>query len=292
MKKVVNLRNVMFAMMMMFLITGLVSCTTVESGHKGVEVSWGGKTNLEVVHPEGMNSGLNWVVDDMIEYDVREKTLVQQFQFNDKNNMVTNVELALDYNLNPKFVNKLHVEITDVEIKILKTLKSAGKEVVPQYSAVELNITKRAEAEAKLAQIISDELPEFYVEFARIQMTDVDIPAKVAELAEQTAVQLGRNDLASKKEAEQVALAKAKVAEANGAADAKVASARGEYDAAVYQAKTREKLSTPRMLDLQRVENERIMAEGYREHGKSFYGENNIFGNGAATVVKGLSFGK
>ena len=34
-------------------------------------------------------------------------------------------------------------------------------------------------------------------------MTDVDIPAKVAELAEQTEVQIGRNELALKKEAEQ-----------------------------------------------------------------------------------------
>ena len=34
------------------------------------------------------------------------------------------------------------------------------------------------------------------------------------------------------------------------------------------------------------------MAEGYRQHGKSFYGENNIFGTNAATIVKGLKFGK
>lgn len=280
----------MFGIMMLILV-GITSCTTVDSGHKGVEVSWGGKTNLEQVYPEGMAVGLGWIVDDMIEYDVREKTLVQAFEFNDKNNMVTRVELSLDYNLNPAKVNLIHTEITDVDVKIMKTLKSAGKEVVPQYSAVELNITKRAEAEAKLSQIIAEELPEFYVEFARIQMTDVDIPPAVAKLATETAVQLGRNELASKKEAEQVALAKAKVATANGTADAAVATARGEYDAAVYQAKTREKLSTPRMIELQRVENERIMAEGYKEHGKSFYGENNIFGSGAATVVKGLQFG-
>lgn len=268
------------------------SCTTVESGHKGVEVSWGGKTNLEIVHPEGMNSGVSWLWNDMIEYDVREKTLVQTFEFNDKNNMVTTVELALDYNLNPNQVNLIHTQITDVELKILKTLKSAGKEVVPQYSAVELNITKRTEAENKLSEIISEELPEFYVEFARIQMTDVDIPPAVAKLATETAVQLGKNELASKKEAEQVALAKAKVAAANGVADAAVATARGEYDAAVYQAKTRDKLSSPKMIELQRVENERIMAEGFKKHGNSFYGTNNIFGDGAATIVKGLSLGK
>ena len=277
----------MIALAMMLTVT---SCTTVQSGHKGVEVSWGGKTNLEVVHSEGMNSGVAWLWDEMVEYDVREKTLVQTFEFNDKNNMVTTVELALDYNLHPKFVNKLHTEITDVDIKIMKTLKSAGKEVVPQYSAVELNITKRAEAESKLSAIIAAELPEFYVEFARIQMTDVDIPNKVAELAEQTAVQLGKNDLASKKEAEQVALAKARVATAEGIAAAKVASASGEYESAKFQEKTRRMLSTPALIKLQQVENERIMAEGYKVHGKSIYGTNNIFGSNAASVVKGLGF--
>ena len=62
--------------------------------------------------------------------------------------MVTKVELALDYKLDRTKVNFIHKEISDIETKILKTLKSAGKEVVPQYSAIELNITKRNEAES------------------------------------------------------------------------------------------------------------------------------------------------
>lgn len=204
------------------------SCTTVESGHKGVKVSWGGKTDLTQVYDEGMDVGIGWIVNSMVEYDVREKTLAEHFEFNDNNNMTTRVELSLDYRLDPTKVNLLHTQITDVETKILKTLKSAGKEVVPQYSAVELNITKRMEAEQKLTQIIKAELPEFYIEFRRIQMTDVDIPTAVSQLAEETAVQIGRNELAKKKEAEQVALAKAKVAEAQG-----------NFDAGVLDAKTK-----------------------------------------------------
>lgn len=250
----------------------ITSCTTVDSGHKGVEVSWGGETNLGKVYNEGMDIGIHWVWDEMIEYDVREKTLVQQFEFNDKNNMVTRVELSLDYNLNPNKVNFLHVEITDVETKILKTLKSAGKEVVPQYSAVELNISKRTEAEQKLSKIISEELPEFYVEFARIQMTDVDIPKKVALLAEETAVQLGRNELAKKKEAEQVALAKAKVAEAQG-----------NYDAGLLDAKTKKLLSQPEILKLKELEVEMTWAK----KGVSPYGNNNVFG-AETNILKGL----
>lgn len=251
----------------------ITSCTTVESGHKGVIVSWGGETDMNQILPEGMDGGVSWIWNSAIEYDVREKTLVEKFEFNDKNNMVTTVELSLDYNLHPDKVNLLHTKITDVETKIMKTLKSAGKEVVPQYSAVELNITKRTEAEQKLSTIIAEELPEFYVEFARIQMTDVDIPQAVAKLAEDTAVQLGRNELAKKKEAEQVALAKAKVA-----------AAQGNYDAGILDAKTKKLLSTPEILKLKELEVEMQFAK----QGKSRYGNNNVFGAGVS-VLKGLN---
>lgn len=250
----------------------LASCTTVDSGHKGVEVSWGGETNMNEVYPEGMSVGLHWVWDEMVEYDVREKTLIQKFEFNDKDNMVTQVELALDYRLSPDKINLLHTKITDVETKIIKTLKSAGKEVVPQYSAVELNITKRAEAEQMLGDIIGKELPEFYVEFARIQMTDVDIPPAVAELAEQTAVQIGRNELASKKEAEQKNLAAAKVAKA-----------KGDFEAAEFDVKTKDLMSQPKLLALYMAETERTWAE----KGVSPWGSNNVFG-ADLSVIKGL----
>ena len=252
---------------------GLTSCETVSPGHKGVEISWGGETNLKTVYNEGMTTGLHWVWDEMIEYDVREKTIVQKFEFNDNNNMTTSVEISLDYNLNPDKVALLHTQITDIETKIIKTLKSAGKEVVPQYSAVELNITKRQEAEDKLNKILSEELPEFYIELARVQMTDVDIPAKVAALAEETAVQIGRNELATKKEAEQKSLAKAKVA-----------TAQDNYDAGLLDAKTKELLSQPKLLKLKELE----VDMKYAEKGISKYGNNNVFGSDAAVVLKGL----
>lgn len=250
----------------------ITSCTTVESGHKGVKVSWGGETDLTTVYSEGMDSGISWIWNNMVEYDVREKTLVKKFEFNDKNNMVTAVELSLDFNLDPSKVNLLHTQITDVETKILKTLKSAGKEVVPQYSAIELNISKRKEAEDKLASIVSSELPEFYIEFKRLQMTDVDIPVAVANLATETAVQLGRNELALKKEAEQVALAAANIAKS-----------KGEFEAAEYDVKTKDLMSKPAVLRLYEAETERKWAE----KGISKYGNNNVFGSGAS-VIKGL----
>lgn len=254
------------------LTIGIVSCTTVDSGHKGVEVSWGGKTNMETIYPEGMAGGFHWIWDDMVEYDVREKTMTHQFEFNDNNNMTTKVEIALDYRLSPTKVNLLHTQITDVQTKIIKTLKSAGKEVIPQYSAVELNINKRQEAEDKLSKILAKELPEFYVEFARLQVTDVDIPGPVSKLAEETAVQIGKNELASKKEAEQKNLAAANVAEA-----------KGKFEAAEYDVKTKNLMSQPKLLELYRAETDRVWAEA----GVSPYGQNNVFGAGT-TVLKGF----
>lgn len=48
--------------------------------------------------------------------------------------------------------------------------------------------------------------------------------------------------------------------------------------AAVLKAQAKDLLSQPKMIELQRVENERIMWEGYKAHGKSPFGEHNIFG--------------
>ena len=252
-----------FVLVVVLVTLSFGSCTTVDSGHAGVEVSWGGETNMNTVYNEGMATGFSWVWNDMIEYDVREKTLVRTFEFNDKDNMVTKVELSLDYKLDRTKVNFIHKEISDIETKILKTLKSAGKEVVPQYSAIELNITKRNEAESQLASIIAAELPEFYVTFARLQMTDVDIPLAVSRLATETAVQLGRNELAKKKEAEQTALAKAVVAKSKGL-----------FEASEFDVKTKKLMSQPAVLRLYEAETDRRWAE----RGVSKYGTNNVFG--------------
>lgn len=250
----------------------ITSCTTVQPGHKGVKVYWGGKTDMEYILPEGMEFGLSWIWNSCVEYDVREKTLVKKFVFNDSRNMETSVEIALDYNLNPGQVNLIHTRITDIDTKILKTLKSAGKEVVPQYTASELNLKRRKDAESALEAIISKELPEFYVQFARVQITDVDIPAAIAEVAQETAIQEGRNALAAKKELEQTNLAKARIAEA-----------KGKYDAALYDAKTKDILSSPKMLELKKLEIEMEWAK----KGVSKYGNNNVFG-ASTSVLKGL----
>jgi len=243
------------------------ACTTVDSGHKGVEVSWGGETNMNQVYPEGMNSGLHWIWDHMEEYDVRDKTVVQKFAFNDKNSMLVPVEFSVDYNLAPDKVNIIHSKVgkDQLEVKIHTTLSSAAKQVIPQYSASELNLTKREEAEQKVLAILKTEYPEFYCEAKTVRITDVDIPGAIAETAEANAKQNELNKLAESKKTE----------------------AENNYHSAEWNAKTKAILSQPAMLELQRVENERLMWEGFKAHGNSPFGNNNTFGV-SPTVIKGL----
>jgi regulator of protease activity HflC (stomatin/prohibitin superfamily) len=263
------MKNLLALLMLAFFIS---SCTSVQSGHRGVKVYWGGKPEMDYILPEGMQFGPGWLWNSCIEYDVREKTMVKKFVFNDARNMETSVEISLDYNLDPEKVNLLHTKISDVDTKILKTLKSAGKEVVPQHTASDLNLKMRKEAEESLAKIISKELSEFYVHFARVQITDVDIPKGLADIAEETAIQEGRNALAAKKELEQTNLAKARIAEA-----------KGKYDAALFEAQTQDILSQPKMLELKKLD---IEMEWARK-GVSKYGTHNVFGSGT-TLLKSI----
>lgn len=242
----------------------ITSCTNVESGHTGAAISWGGKTDMSQTYPEGMYTGLNWVTDHMEEYDTRQKTLKEKYEFNDKNTMLTRVEVALDYSLDPSKVNFIHSKIgkENMDIKIQKTLQSAAKEVIPQYSASELNLSKREEVENKIATILKRELPEIYVKFGRVQLTDVDIPKPISDAAE----------LAAKQD------------ELNRVADKKAIAAKNNYNAAEWDAKTKSILSQPAMLELKKLEIQEIWAR----KGVSPYGNNNVFGGESVNVLKGL----
>lgn len=254
----------------------ITSCATVDTGKEAALVSWGGKTNMDYTLKEGVHWGLNFIFDDVVPYEVREQTEEFSATLNDKNDMVTPVEVVVYYQPIRDKVNKLHSSVgTDyVENKLLPLVKSVVGKVIPQYSAQEINKFKRVEVENKITELLKQDAQDIYVNIPRVQFTKVGIPSEVARLAEQTAVQLGKNELAEKKEAEQIALAKAKVAEAEG-----------EYQAGILKAKTRDLLSQPKMIELQRIENERLMWEGFKQHGKSPFGENNIFGNSNPTLL-------
>lgn len=254
------MKKIIFFLMMVVAAT-ITSCTSVDSKERGICKEWGGEVDVNKVYEPGMHTGVNWLWDDMVTFDVSQQTLVEKYEFNDKNNMGTGVEVSLDYSIDPKKVGYYYTKVTNPEVKLTKTLKSAAKEVIPQYTASELNLTKRQEAEQKLASILEKELPGFYMLFDRVQITDVDIPKAIAEAAEATAKQ----------------------AELNKLAESKVTQAKNNLDAAKYDAEAKAILSKPEMLALKKLEVEMEWAK----RATSPYGNNNVFGSETA-IVRGL----
>ena len=245
------------------------SCTSVGTGEEAAIVSYGGQTNMSQTLPEGLHWGLNYLWDDTVPYVVREQTYNYSVQLNDKNDMTTPVELVVYFQAQKGKVNRIHSLVgQDYKDEKLKAfIASVVGKVIPQYAAQDINKFKRAEVEQKITQLLAKEAAAIYVNVPRVNFTKVGIPAGVEKVATAIAVQLSNNTLAEKKEAEQIALAKAKVAQAQG-----------DYDAGVLNAKTQDLLSQPKMLEKQRIDNERIMWSGYAKTGKSPFGENNIFG--------------
>jgi regulator of protease activity HflC (stomatin/prohibitin superfamily) len=258
------------------LLFAFTSCTTIPPGHKGVKVKWGGKTDMEQIYNEGMKVGLNWVWDDMVKYDCREQQMVLKGDFLDYDGLDTEIEVIVYYSPDPNSVNQLHTQVSNWEERLTGIFKGAVKQVIPKHQALKLNREERDVAEASLAKILEPNLKSIYIDFKRVEITDVSLPDKISKMIVLAKEQDERNNLAEKKESEQKFLAQAQVARA-----------KGEYEAAIFDAKTKEILSQPKMLELQRVENEKIMWEGYKEHGKSPYGNNNVFGSETA-IIKGL----
>jgi regulator of protease activity HflC (stomatin/prohibitin superfamily) len=245
--------------LMMLLMFSITSCQSVDSTKRGVEVSWGGETNMSKIYQPGMVYGFKWLTDDLVEYDITQQTVTEKFDFNDKNSMPTGVEISVDFSLDETKLPYLHTKISDWKIKLHSTMKGAAKEVIPQYSAVELNLSKREEAENKLAAILKKELPDFYLAYDRVRVTDVDLPTSVSQTAELSAKQEELNKLADKKKTE----------------------AENNYNAAQWDAKTKDILSQPAMLKLKELE---IDME-YAKKGVSKYGTNNVFGSTSGILL-------
>ena len=251
-----------------------ISCTTVDSGHTGVKIDYGGATDMNQVYPEGLYSGISWMWNSMKEYETRERTIPIQDVYLDKDGLKIPIDAVVYFRVQANSVNRLHKEIGPdyVNRKIIPAMNASLKNVIPQYSALELNSTYRKEAELKLIETLKKRFPQFYVDLIGVELTKVDIPKRISDQIVEKQVQDERNALAEKKELEQKNLAAAEVARAKGA-----------FEASEFEKKTKQNLSTPQLLEFYKAETERIWAS----KGVSPWGANNVFGNSG--VLKGYS---
>ena len=274
------MRKVLLSVMAITLMT-LTSCTEVESGNKGVVYKpYGGGVQTDVVFPEGVDIGISWIWNDMIEYNARQQTTNIETVLLDKNGLDVPISASVFHRVIPNKIGFLHLEKgRDYEDTYIKPVfEGVLKDVVGKYSALELVVEKRQQAQTEIQDLMIQELLINHLQAENVIIRDIDLPTKISDAIEAKQTQEQKNLLAEKKEQEQVFLANARVATAEGNASARIAESEGNFKAARFEAKARELLSTPAMIRLQQVENERIKWEAFQKTGKSPYGTNNIFG--------------
>jgi hypothetical protein len=265
----------------LFLFAALTisSCSTVDSGHTGVHVSYGGSTNMEQTFEEGIHFGFHWLFDKMIDYDTRETTVSIENTLLDYDGLKVPVKVVLYYSAMPNSVNRIHKQIgPDYEKqKIMPIFEAALKNIIPKYKALELNREYRDKADEELSTYLRRELASVYCDLIRVNITSVDIPNDISEMIIAKQIQDEKNLLAEKINLENMNLGKAKLTKDSL-----------EFLAAEYEAKKMKALSTKANLELKELEIREIEARGYEKHGSSKYGTNNWFGNNSASVLKTL----
>ena len=136
------MKKILFFLMLVITVIA-TSCTSVDSKERGVKKSWGVEVDVKNVYEPGMHYGANWLWDDMITFDVSQQTIVEKYEFNDKNNMGTGVEVSLDYSMLTPYLTKvaqiqqnkldlLNAEIIDLSVKnveLVNKLDSLEKEL-------------------------------------------------------------------------------------------------------------------------------------------------------------------
>lgn len=256
------------------------SVQDIPPGHKAVVFEkWGGGLDVETVYSEGMHLIAPW--NELIIYDVRQKNSDMSLKVLDKNGLEVGIDISILYNPMPLQIGNLHNTIgRDYEnIVVIPRTRSAGREVTGQFDAEELYSTKRDALQTQIEMVLMEKFNSNYIALVDVLIRDVNLPKVIVNAIEDKQTQDQKNELAEKLDAEAGFIANAKRTTAQGQKDADILVAQGKAESIRL---IQEQLnSSPEYTELKKV-------EGFIAHGKSWYGENNIFGNGAASVIKGL----
>lgn len=273
------MKRILGIIALLAMMVSVTSCVEVENGFKGFAYKpYDGGTDTTKVYSEGVHIGFSWFWNDMIIYDCRQKTTSVVETLLDRNTMTVGISASVFYRVMDKKISHLHLDKgRDYEkTYIVPVFEGALKNVIGKYTAQEIVAAKREQVQKEVKKILQEAFKFNYLKCDDIIIRDVELPKKINTAIINKQVQDEKNLLAEKKKLEQENLAAAKIA-----------TSKGDYEAAQYDAKTKDILSQPRMLELQRVENERLMWEGFKKHGKSPFGNNNMYGVTPA-VIKGL----
>lgn len=203
-----------------FMLGSLASCgTDIDAGSEGfMFYKYGDGVDTSQVYGEGFEWHSPW--NDLIVYDMREKSKEYQSKVLDKNGLDVTIIASVNYRLVKGTSAKVHLKYGEgyEDILIDKVSRGAIKDVVGKYGAEELYSTKREALESEIELSIEQAFEGNFVSLSFVEVSDVDLPPAISKAIENKEKQEQANLLAAKKEQEQINLAKAKRAAADGEA--------------------------------------------------------------------------
>jgi regulator of protease activity HflC (stomatin/prohibitin superfamily) len=213
----------------------------VKAGERGVVLNWG------AVSDKILNEGISWrvpVKQKVEKLDVKIQKEEADATAASKDLQTVTTKIALNYHLNPEYVNKLWQNVgSDYKIRIIDpAIQEAIKAITAKYTAEEL-VTKRQTVKEEIKLLLVDRLAKEYIITDELSIVNFDFSESFNKAIE------------AKVTAEQNALAaKNKLEQSKYEADQRIAQAKGEAEAIKIQAEAIQSQGGAEYVNLKAVE--------------------------------------
>lgn len=257
------------------LILFFMSWTDVNPGEQGfVYRPYGGGVDKDQTYDEGTIFIAPW--NEMITYNTRQQSKNYISEVMDINGTEVNVEVAVNYSAKAGKTSKLHLKHGPGYISFIDDkAKGAIKDVIGRYTYEQVYSSKREALEGEIESILQNDFSGNYITLHYVEIADVNLPPNIATEITNKETQKQRNLTAKEKQKEQEYLANARIEKSRGDSSL-VISAR--FKAEAIQLEARQISQNPQYIELKKWEK----WDGIG----SPYGDNNVFGDKAVSILK------
>lgn len=252
------------------------SWTTIKPGERGFMYKPFQHPSIdpERVYNEGTYFMLPW--NKMIVYDVFRKSNEYEQKFLDKSGMDIDLSVAINYNIIPTEVARLHLQFREEYVNFVDEIaRGAFKDIIGRYTYEEVYSTKREELEQEMEEKIQAGFKGNYLTLNYVKIIDVVLPQEIQDQIQRKETQKQRNLTAKEKALEERYLADAKIEKARGDSAAVVTA---KYKAEAIRLESQTLRNNPEYIELKKWEK----WDGVG----SPYGTNNVFGDKAISILK------
>lgn len=178
--------GICIGVIVLILIIGCCSVTTVPTGYVGVKTRFG-KVQNDVIQ-EGLNTKVPFI-EKIVKINCKTQKIEETTESSTKDLQTVSVSIAVNYNVSKDTANTLYQEVgkeyEDVIIKpaILESIKSA----MAQYNAEEL-VTKRTEVSNEIQEILREKILERGFAITEFNITNIDFSEEYNNAIEAKAV--------------------------------------------------------------------------------------------------------